>query len=82
MNRVARIPLTLTPQPEGGFTVTCPVMPEFVTEGDSVEEVMARVQDALSAAIELYQDLEKPLPVDLILDIHETPIEFEFLTLV
>jgi len=53
MDRGAGFPLTLAPQPEGGFTVTCPVIPELITKGDTVEEAMSRVRDALSAAIEL-----------------------------
>lgn len=42
-----KIPFLLMPQPEGGFTVISPILPEFVTEGDSVEEVIINMQDAL-----------------------------------
>ena len=28
-----KIPLVLTPQVEGGYTVTSPLLPELVTEG-------------------------------------------------
>jgi len=57
-----RLPLIFTPQPEGGFTVTSPVLPELVTEGDSLEEAYAHVQDALSAVLELYVEQGRPLP--------------------
>ena len=57
-----KIPLILTPQPEGGYTVTSPLLPELVTEGDSLDEVLENVKDALMAVIEIYQDLGKPLP--------------------
>jgi antitoxin HicB len=57
-----KLPLILSPQPEGGFTVTSPVLPELVTEGDTVNEALANVQDALAAVIEIYQDLGRPLP--------------------
>jgi antitoxin HicB len=60
-----KVPLVLTPQPEGGYTVTSTALPELVTEGDSVEEAIANVRDALAAVIELYDDLGKPLPPDL-----------------
>lgn len=63
MNSIYKIPLVLTPQPEGGFTVTSPVLPELVTEGDSPEEIMANVRDAIQATLELYEDLTKPLPL-------------------
>ena len=57
MTPVCKLPLVLTPQPEGGYTVTCPLLPELVTEGDTVADAIANVQDALAAALELYEDL-------------------------
>ncbi len=60
-----KIPLVLDPQSEGGFTVTSPILPELVTEGDTVEEVLANVQDALLAVIEAYRDLGRSLPASL-----------------
>ena len=79
MAHVYKIPLILTPQPEGGFTVTSPVLPELITEGDSLEEVMENVRDALGAALEIYEDLGKPLPVSLRQDPDIDPICFEYL---
>ena len=58
-----KVPLILAPQLDGGFTVTSPVLPELLTEGDTAEEALANVQDALDAVIEIYQDLQKPLPL-------------------
>lgn len=52
-----KVPLILTPQPEGGYTVTSPLLPELVTEGDSLDEALENVKDALAAVIEAYQDL-------------------------
>ena len=57
-----KIPLLLTPQPEGGYTVTSPLLPELVTEGDSLSEALDNVKDALAAVIEIYQDLGRRLP--------------------
>ncbi len=37
---IYRISAILTPQPEGGYTVTCKELPELFTEGDSVEEAL------------------------------------------
>ena len=62
---VYKVPLLLTPQPEGGYTVTSPVLPELLTEGDTLEEALAHVQDAVQATLELYEDLGKPLPENL-----------------
>ena len=56
-----RIPLVFAPQPEGGFTVTSPILPELITEGDTLEAAYAHVADALSAVMELYADQKRPL---------------------
>jgi antitoxin HicB len=57
-----KVPLVLTPQPEGGFTVTSPVLPELVTEGDTVEEALSNAKDALAAVVEVYEDTGRALP--------------------
>jgi antitoxin HicB len=62
-----RIPLVFTPQPEGGYTVTSPVLPELVTEGDTLEETKHNVRDAFEAVVELYQDLGRTLPLSMTL---------------
>ena len=62
---VYKIPLVLTRQSEGGYIVTSPILPELVTEGDTLEEALAHVQDAVQAVVELYKDLDKPLPASL-----------------
>jgi len=62
LSDLTNCPLTLTPQPEGGYTVTSPLLPELVTEGDTVEEALENVRDALRAVVEFYRDLGKKLP--------------------
>jgi antitoxin HicB len=57
-----KVPLVLSPQPEGGYTVTSPLLPELVTEGDTAEEALANVRDALAAVVEAYEDLGRTLP--------------------
>ena len=62
-----RVPLLFSPQPEGGFTVTSPVLPELVTEGDTLDEAFANAQDALAAVIEIYGDEGRSLPAGVLL---------------
>jgi len=57
-----KVPLVLTPQPEGGFTVTSPVLPELVSEGDTAQEALDNTRDALEAVIETYEDLMCRVP--------------------
>lgn len=72
-----RIPLTLEPQPEGGFVVTSPVLPELITEGDTVEEALANARDAFNVVLEIYEDNGKPLPPSLFQDTRHGPIQTE-----
>ena len=81
MAQLYKVPLLLHPQPEGGYTVTSPVLPELVTEGDTVEEVLENVRDALRAVVETYADLDRPLPGNLRQDPQANPIWFEHLVL-
>ncbi|MBN2562176.1 MAG: type II toxin-antitoxin system HicB family antitoxin [Phycisphaerae bacterium] len=62
---LCKIPLILTPQPEGGFTVTSPLLPELITEGNTAEEALENVRDALAAVIEAYDDMGRSLPASI-----------------
>lgn len=74
---IYKLPLLLDPQPEGGFVVTSPVLPELITEGDTIQEALANAQDALAAVIEAYEDLGRPLPAALQPAAEQTPLEIE-----
>ena len=58
----SNLSVNLAEQPEGGYTVTSNELPELVTEGDSAEEAMENLEDAYAAALELYEDLGRPVP--------------------
>jgi antitoxin HicB len=60
-----RVPLVLTPQPEGGYTVTSAVLPELLTEGDTLQEAQANVRDAFEAVVELYTEQGRLLPANI-----------------
>jgi antitoxin HicB len=47
-------------------------------EGDTVEEALAHVQDAVQAVVELYDDLGKLLPADLCHPPQDEPLTFEY----
>src|SRR5215469_10459714 len=55
-------PAALTPDPDGGFTVTFRDVPEAITEGDSREEALLRAEDALESALAMYIAAKEPLP--------------------
>lgn len=57
-----KLPLIFEPQPEGGYTVRSPLVPELWTEGDSVEDAIENVRDAFAAVLEIYRDSGRSLP--------------------
>ena len=74
-----RIPLVFEPQPEGGFTVTCPVIPELITEGDTVEDAIENVRDAFAAVLEIYRDSGKSLPDGLAFGTEGKPLHADLM---
>jgi antitoxin HicB len=41
----------LEPQPDGGFTVLVPALPEVVTEGDTEREALLAAEEAIRAVL-------------------------------
>ena len=72
-----KVPLILTPQPEGGYRVTSPLLPELLAEVGTLGEALANVNDALVAVVELYGDMGRPLPRSLRLPKTQDPIWLE-----
>jgi|GEM_PF-6619955 len=52
----------LEADPDGGFIVTFPDVPEAITSGEDKEEALLNAQDALGLALRCYAMLERPLP--------------------
>ncbi|MFA6016164.1 MAG: type II toxin-antitoxin system HicB family antitoxin [Gallionellaceae bacterium] len=55
-------PVILEAQPEGGFVVTFPNVPEGITQGEDEDEALMYAVDALETALSFYVDARKPLP--------------------
>ena len=53
--------VVLEPQPEGGFTVSVPALPEVVTEGDTEAEAMAMAEDAVRLILAYRRDHGIPI---------------------
>jgi len=76
-----KLTLLLEEQPEGGFTITCRELPELITDGNSVDEALNNVIDAFIATLELYEDLGRTLPDNIIQQSKQEPIAHPFQTL-
>jgi antitoxin HicB len=57
-----KFPVNLTKEPEGGYTVTFPDIPEAITCGTSIEDALVHAKDALESAMDFYFDDQRPVP--------------------
>lgn len=55
-------PVILEAQPEGGFVVTFPDVPEAITQGEDEDEALLYAVDALETALSFYVNSREPLP--------------------
>jgi len=69
-------PAALTPDPDGGFTVTFRDVPEALTEGDTRDEVLLRAEDALESALAMYVAAKEPLPTSSEAEANEVIVPF------
>jgi antitoxin HicB len=58
-----KLPVKLSKEPEGGYTVTFPDIPEAITCGESIEDALYHAKDALESAMDFYLDDKRPVPV-------------------
>ena len=54
--------VVLVPQPEGGYFVECPALPGCYSQGDSVAESMANIQEAIELVLEDLRATGQPIP--------------------
>ena len=54
----------LKPQKEGGYTATVPVLPGCISEGDSLEETLENIKDAVEGYIKVLAKHNKSIPLE------------------
>ena len=50
------------PEPEGGYTVTCPALPGLVTYGDTLDQAKSMALDAMDGLIDVMLEMGEPIP--------------------
>jgi len=55
----------LESQEEGGFTVTVPALPGCISEGETREEALNNIKEAIELYIEALKEDGKPIPQDV-----------------
>lgn len=52
MARPLELPVVLIPDEDGGFVVECPVIPGCISQGDTREEALTNIKDAIELCLE------------------------------
>jgi antitoxin HicB len=65
--------VVLEPNEDGGFTVYVPILPGCISEGDTREEALANIKEAIALYIESLEEDGEPVPSEK--DIEEAIVE-------
>jgi predicted RNase H-like HicB family nuclease len=65
--------VVLEPNEDGGYTVHVPILPGCISEGNSREEALANIKEAIELYIESLEDDGEPIPSEA--DVEETTVE-------
>lgn len=66
--------VVLRPEPEGGFTVRVPALPEIVTFGEDEDDSLAMAKEAIKLAIEHRQSLGEEIPASRSTPVREVTV--------
>ena len=66
--------ITLRPEPEGGFTVRVPALPEIVTYGENEEEALAMAKDAIELSLASRKERGEEIPDSDTLVLHAVSV--------
>lgn len=74
MRQTTTFTIILHPEPEGGYTVRVPALPEIVTYGDDEAHALAMAKEAIELAIEVRVDMGEPIPTPRDLPVREVTV--------
>ena len=66
--------INLEKNEDGGYTVTVPVLPGCITQGDTWEDAVANAQEAISGYIDTLKELGKPIPLEIPVKLAKTTL--------
>jgi antitoxin HicB len=64
----------LEPQPDGGYTVLVPALPEVVTEGDTERQALLNAEEAIRAILDYRRAHGMAIPPDAIPEIRSVTV--------
>ena len=56
--------VVLSPEADGGYSVVCPAVPGCVSQGDSLDEALANIREAILLCLDVRNEETLPLPVE------------------
>ena len=56
--------VVLEPEADGGYSVICPAIPGCASQGDSLEEALANIREAVVLCLEVRQEEGLPAPIE------------------
>ena len=62
---MAKYLVYLEPAEEGGYIVSCPTLPGCVTQGETKEEALAMIKDAIEGYIASLKKHGEPVPLGI-----------------
>ena len=57
-----RYTVVLSPEPDGGYSVVCPALPGYVSQGDDLEEALANILEAMELWLQVSREEGEELP--------------------
>ena len=66
MSEGLRYTITLRPEPEGGYTVLVPALPEVVTYGQDEAEALRMAHEAIELALDVRREEGEDVPGDVV----------------
>lgn len=62
--RVLKYTAVFEPAEEGGFVATIPALPGCTTQGETFEETVSMIQDAISGYVQILKDEKLEVPME------------------
>ena len=56
--------VVLSPESDSGYSVVCPAVPGCVSQGDSLDEALANVREAILLCLEVRKEEGQPAPTE------------------
>ncbi len=56
--------VVLAPEQNGGFSVLCPAIPGCASQGESLDEALANIREAIELCLEVREEDSEPLPTE------------------